>query len=68
MSDDKPIKIRTGLSVRHAANADYNETIEGPPRSAWNAMDADQREAYLDAVAETTLSNQISAYAVVDDD
>lgn len=62
------IRVRVGINVAHAANADYEETIEGPTRAEWARLSEKEREQWLDEAAEVTLSNQISAYAVVEDD
>jgi hypothetical protein len=66
MSDH--IQIHVGMDVSHAANASYEDVIEGPPRAEWEAMTEAEREKYLDETAQVVLSNQVNVYAYVDDE
>lgn len=67
MGEDR-IKIRVGINVHHAANATYEDVIEGPTRAEWDAMSGKERDEYLEDTAEVVLSNQISYYANVVED
>lgn len=67
-SDKDPIRIKVGMSVSHAANADFEDVHEGPSRAEWAGMTEKEREQYLDDLAEVVLSNQISMYAYVEED
>ena len=62
------MKIRVVVEVNHAAGADYRDTVDGPPRSEWEAMTEKEREAYLEEVAGETLANQVSTNAWVEDE
>lgn len=67
-SDEERIRIKVGMSISHAANADYEDVHEGPSRAEWDRMSEKDRAQYLDDLAEVMLSNQISMYAYVEED
>jgi hypothetical protein len=69
--EDRPmadvIRIKTGVSMRSIANSTQEDVIE-VERAKWDAMSADEREQYLDEIAQTVLSNEVEAWAYVDEE
>jgi hypothetical protein len=65
MSDT--IRIKTGISANWIAGSTREDYIE-IDRAEWEAMDDEQRRAYLDDVAQTLIDNGIEAWACVEED
>lgn len=65
MADDV-VRIKTGVSMRSIHNSTREDVVE-IPRSEWDAMTSEERQALLDDIADTTFSNEVDAWAVVDE-
>lgn len=62
MSDGEIVRITTGISSVNG----YSATLDGPARAEWDAMSACERQDYLDAVTETTVSSAVDAWTYVE--
>jgi hypothetical protein len=56
------VRIKVGMSVSYIAHS-TNEYVEEILRSKWDAMSEEERERYLDNLAQDHLSNYASAWA-----
>ena len=61
------IRIKTGISANWIAGSTRENFIE-IPRAEWEAMTGEERENYLDDVAQTLIENGIEAWACVEED
>jgi hypothetical protein len=59
---DEPVKIKVGIEVKNS----HEYVTDGPPRSEWDAMSADERQAYLDGLAQQEIADEVNAYAYVE--
>jgi hypothetical protein len=61
------IRINTGVEMTSIAGSAQEDIVE-MPRAEWGAMNDEEREAALEAFAQTTLSNNVNAWAYVVED
>lgn len=65
MSDDM-VHINTGASLSAISGAEVRETVK-IPRAEWDAMTRAERMERLDHIQATTLANEVTAWAYVED-
>jgi hypothetical protein len=63
MSDDV-VRINTGVSM---GRAEQREIVE-IPRAEWDALTSEQQEKRLEEMAEEMISNEVDAWAYVEDE
>jgi len=60
------VRIKVGVSMSSIYNSTREDVIE-IPRAEWDAMTEDDRTKMLDECAEEMLSNEVEAYAYVEE-
>ena len=61
------VRIKVGISVNYIAGS-TREDEEEIPRAEWEAMSADEQEAFLNTAAEMMIENHVNAWATVVED
>lgn len=61
------IRIRTGAEMRSCIGSRTEDVIE-IPRAEWEALTEAERDQRLNEIAEETVSNEVDAWAYVDEE
>lgn len=65
MADNEYIEIRVNVCPNYVIDSDYDEVVTGPERSEWEEMTPEERETYLNQLAEEILNEKVDYYAEV---
>jgi hypothetical protein len=63
---EEMIRVKVGVSMRAVSGSKQEDVVE-IPRAEWEAMTDEEREARLNQMAEAAVSNEVDAWAYVEE-